>query len=249
MKPAFSPLFLPLALLAALLAAGAASADNDPRRVRDTGSPEWLYAVARLEIPGSRYSGGHRQHYRETCSATLLAGPTPEGRPLLLTAWHCLEYYNDLSRPLRVTLQTREGTTISREAFRLADGGGMHADWALLRLRGKLPNIALARLALAPGHADSARPVTMAGFSRDAGLGNGGAALTYDPECRITGVGRHSTATDCRAHKGASGGAVVQRDDAGRHVLAGVISEGDGAGYSGFVPVHRLRAAVTAHQR
>ncbi|NND69103.1 MAG: trypsin-like peptidase domain-containing protein [Halioglobus sp.] len=238
-----------LALILALLATGTASADTDTRKVRAPDGPAWLYAIAKLEIPGSRYADGRRQHHLETCSATLLADSTGGGRPLLLTAWHCLEFYNDLSRPLRVSIATSRGEALQREAYRLADGGGMHADWALLTLQGGLPDLPLARLALAPNPADLKIPVTMAGYSRDTGLGRRGAELTYDPGCRITQRQKHHTATDCRAHKGASGGAVVQLDAAGRSYLAGVISEGDGAGYSGFVPVTRFRAAVTAHQR
>lgn len=238
-----------IVLLAALSRVAVAAADADDRRVRGAEGPAWLYAVARLEIPGSRYVAGRRQHHLETCSATVLAADSSSGRPLLLTAWHCLEHYDDLSKPLRVALETSAGRTYRLEAYRLADGGGMHADWALLGLRGALPDLSRVGLALAPARADSARPVTMAGYSRDAGLGRLGVALTYDPDCRITAQARANTATDCRAHKGASGGAVVQQDAAGRSYLAGVISEGDGAGYSGFVPVTRFRGAVTAHSR
>ncbi len=234
-------------LLVALLLAGAAHADD--RVVRSADGPAWLYAVARLEIPGSRYVDGRHRHHLETCSATLLADPSSDGRPLLLTAWHCLEYYNDLSRPLRVSLETVAGEMLVRDAFRLADGGGMHADWALLGLRGRLPERSLPRLPLATQRENRERPVSMAGYSRDPGLGRNGTTLTWDPDCRITAQSRHSTATDCHAHKGASGGAVVQVDDAGRSYLAGVISQGDGAGYSGFVPVTRLRGAVAAFLR
>jgi len=236
----------PVALIA-LLIVGPADATDDSRRVRSADSPAWLFAVGRLEIPGSRYERGRRQHHTETCSATLLADSSEAGRPLLLTAWHCLEYYNDLSRPLTVTLKTQNGDTHQREVFRLADGGGMHADWALLGLRGALPDPALPRIALLRGDAKPGQSIVMAGFSRDPGLGEHGEALTYDPDCRITARARFNTATNCRAHKGASGGAVVQQDENHQSYLAGVISEGDGEGYSAFVPVAHFRSKLAAY--
>lgn len=233
--------------LVTLLFAGPAGAEDDTRQVRSADSPAWLFAVGRLEIPGSRYESGRRQHHTETCSATLLADSSEQGRPLLLTAWHCLEYYNDLSRPLTVTLNTQNGDTHTREVFRLADGGGMHADWALLGLRGALPDPALPRIALLRGDAKAGQSVVMAGFSRDPGLGRHGKTLTYDPDCRITALARFNTATNCRAHKGASGGAVIQHDENHQIYLAGVISEGDGDGYSAFVPVARFRSKLAAY--
>ena len=123
----------------------------------------------------------------------------------------------------------------------------MHADWALLGLRGALPDLAQPRLALLPGNATTDLAVMMAGFSRDPGPGMNGNALTYDPDCRITAQERFNTATDCRAHKGASGGAVIQRDANNQRYLAGVISQGDGEGYSAFVPVARFRSKLAAY--
>ncbi|MDP4918196.1 MAG: hypothetical protein NWR12_10785, partial [Haliea sp.] len=50
--------------------------------------------------------------------------------------------------------------------------------------------------------------------------------------------------TNCTAHKGASGGAVIQLGAQGEPLLSGIISEGDGAQDSRFVPVAVMRAAA-----
>jgi hypothetical protein len=87
----------------------------------------------------------------------------------------------------------------------------------------------------------------MAGYSRDQGIGEGGRRLSFDPACLITARAPASSASNCRAHKGASGGAVMQLSAAGTPLLSGVISEGDGAGLSTFVPVAAFRSAISLH--
>jgi hypothetical protein len=92
--------------------------------------------------------------------------------------------------------------------------------------------------------------VGMAGFSRDEGLGAGGAALTYDAACSVTGNHGSNISTDCIAYKGASGGPVTTLDERGQVRLSGVISQGDGAGISLFFPAHRFisRLEAQAHR-
>jgi hypothetical protein len=220
---------------------------NDSRLVQGNTSPAWLDAIVRLQVPGTRDLGGKRKHYLEDCSATLVSAYPKRRADTLITAWHCLEMYKNLGKSLTVTLTTNEGTDLTREVYRLADGGGMHADWAILRLYEAPPAGSVTALSIHPETADRDRPITMAGFSRDAGLGGGGEFLTFDPACRITAIEHNATATDCAAHKGSSGGAVVQISSSGTPLLAGVISQGNGDGYSSFVPVAHFRTVLEQH--
>ena len=45
----------------------------------------------------------------------------------------------------------------------------------------------------------------MAGYSRDQGIGEGGKRLSFDPACLVTARAPASSASNCRAYKGASG--------------------------------------------
>ena len=81
-------------------------------------------AVGKLQVPGQRYRNGHSSHYLEDCSATLVSNATQHNANTIITAWHCLELYNDLSKPILFTARATSGEPLEREAFRLADGGG-----------------------------------------------------------------------------------------------------------------------------
>ena len=232
-----------------LLAGGArAQVTVDTREIYSSAAPPWLRAVGRLAVPGSRYRDGNRQHLREDCSATLVTRSAGAAADTIVTAWHCLEHYNDLSRPIMFTLLAGvEAAPRSIEAYRLADGGGMHADWALLRLRQPVAAAAVAALEIQSGRADPGQLITMAGFSRDPGKGGGGTRLTFDPACLVTRLDVASSESNCLAYKGASGGAVVQQSVDGEPRFSGVISAGDGAGVSTFVPVTAFRGAIGLH--
>jgi trypsin-like peptidase len=219
----------------------------DPRRVYSSDAPDWLRAVGKLQVPGSRYEDGRRAHYREDCSATLVARHAGNSADTIVTAWHCLEFYNDLSKPILFTLPPGPGQGIDREVYRLADGGGMHADWAILRLYQPIPAQLVTAMTIHPSHADPGQPISMAGYSRDAGLGNNGKALTFDPDCLITRQTEAECDSDCVAHKGASGGAVVQLSAQGKPRFSGVISQGDGSSLSTFIPVAGFRSALNQH--
>ena len=233
----------------ALLQPLAAAADDDPRLVYAAGAPPWLRAVGRLRVPGVKFEQGRRSHYIEDCSATLVSRPGAERAATIVTAWHCLEYYADLSQRISFTLLHGSDEPIVSEAIRLADGGGMHADWAILRLLQPVPKARVAALAVHPHRADPVLPVSMAGYSRDAGKGGSGQRLTWDPRCNIIDQGKRSSDTDCTAFKGASGGAVVQSWGTEQARLSGVISQGDSAGLSTYVPVDGFRSALGRYLR
>ena len=236
-------------LLLLALAVSAGNASGDPRQAYSELSPAWLGAVGRLSVPGSRISDGRRAHQLEACSATLVGRGASPWADTIVTAWHCLEFYNDLSRPITFTLLPGRRGELTREAYRLGDGGGMDADWAILRLYRPVAAEEVAALPIGTGAADRARPVIMAGYSRDDRLGHGGRRLTYDPACRITAQTPARGDTDCRAHKGASGGAVIQLSPEGEPQFTGVISAGDGASTSIFVPVTHFGATLRQHLR
>jgi hypothetical protein len=222
---------------------------EDTRQVFSGDAMPWLRAVGRLQVPGQRHRDGHTSHYLEDCSATLVASPGRAEADTLLTAWHCLESYGDLSRPIVFTARTASGDRLEREARPLADGGSLHADWAILRLQRPVPARELPYLHPHPESLEPGRPVTMAGYSRDEALGQRGQVLTFDPDCAITDRRPGRADTDCMAFKGASGGAVVQVTGSGKPFLCGVISQGDGAGHSTYAPIQDFRGVLNRYLR
>jgi hypothetical protein len=214
-------------------------------------SPIWLQAVGKLQVPGIKYSQGHPRNHRENCSATLIARssngvPVSAVADTIITAWHCLEFYNDLSKTITFTLLYGTESSFSSEAVRVADGGSMQADWAVLRLLRAVPATEVAALGIHPGKANPLKPISMAGYSRN----NPQQRLSYDLDCGITSQPeKGSSASNCNALKGSSGGAVIQLSSAGEAMLTGIISQGDSQNLSLFVPVDAFRRALNASLR
>ena len=233
---------LSLGLSAAVSAAPAAG----ERRLPVAGdAPPWLRAVGRLNIPTSRREDGRRRHYDERCSGTLLAAPDAErAARFVVSAWHCLEYYTDLSRDIRFEIRAADGRLLRPLARAVADGGSMGADWALLELDPPIPADHSTGAVLDTSTVRAGALLAMAGYSGDPGLGAGGERLTYDPACRLTGASGADRLTDCQAYKGASGGGAFR---GGR--LVGVLSRGDSRGRSIYVPAARFSVAVTRRLR
>jgi hypothetical protein len=237
----------------ALMSLPAAAAEPaqilDSREIYTSSAPGWLRAVGKLRVPGSTYLDGKKAHLQEDCSATLVTGKAGREADTIVTAWHCLVNYSDLSRPIVFALLPEHEGGLQREAYRLTDGGGMHADWAILRLTLPIAPGDANALLINPGPANPVKTISMAGYSRDSGRGDHGKRLTFDPACVITAVGPATSDSNCLAHKGASGGAVVQLSGNGIPLFSGVISEGDSAGLSTFVPVGIFRGAIGHHLR
>jgi hypothetical protein len=223
--------------------------DVDPREIYGNKAPRWLQAIGKLQVPGSTYENGRRAHLLEDCSATLVTSRQGIKADTIITAWHCLANYNDLSRPIQFVLVAGQTQEIEREAFRLADGGGMHADWAILRLKIPIAAADVTALLIHPDRATAVHTISMAGYSRDSELGDHGNRLTYHPDCLITVAARDVNDSNCVAYKGASGGAVVQLSETGTPWFSGVISQGDSVGLSRFVPVDVFRNAINLHIR
>lgn len=187
-------------------------------------------SIGQLFIPAVRYEEGYARHIDEQCSATLVADGRRATSRHVLSAWHCLEDYRDLSRP--VIFQAADGQRLV--ANLVASGGAMHADWALLRLRRALPE----PLPLLAGTDGRTGLLRMAGFPRRASPRR----LTLTSGCRVTGQDGADLRTDCVLQKGASGGATL--NDGPSPALIGVISRGDGMTQSIFVPVARFYARI-----
>lgn len=194
----------------------------DPRRFYSTDSPGWLRTVGKLTVPGYKYQNGDRLHHVQHCTATLLSST------IILSGWHCLEHYNDLSMDIVFTLAHRR-----RIAIRLTDGGGMQADWALLKLNKPINTRHVKTLPVATRSLASSRakPLTMAGYSHDSDLAASSQNLSYHTDCEILGDEIYRVATNCVAYKGASGGPVVYREK-----IIGVVSVGDSMRLSYFTP-------------
>jgi len=204
----------------------------EPLQVYDDADPPWLAAVGRLSVPGHRFDEtGEKLHHREDCSATLIA---PN---LILSAWHCLEHYRDLSREITFTLP-HSGATVVRTARRVASGGGMRADWALLRLDSGVLSVQPARVAAEFAPAKGAE-IGLAGYS-----GGLSAPLKWRADCRVTAVEAHRVGVDCPARKGASGGPVFKDG-----LVLGVVSAGDGETITYYAPSTLFDATLRRHRR
>lgn len=206
-----------------------------------------LRSVGRLLVPGVRYRQGHAEHFDERCSATLVSNRRDEARSdLILSAWHCIEHYRDLSR--RLVYESSQG--IRKEARILASGEGMHADWLLLRLAepmihptyiGLGPSTSKDQSKIgAPRRNAALQPLMMAGYPRAAGTDL--RVLETAVGCMGTGRDGLDISSNCVLQKGASGGAVFAFG--GAYAFLGVVSRGDGESQSIYVPLERFRRQI-----
>lgn len=193
-------------------------------------------SVGRLIVPAVRYRDGYARNYREQCSGTLIsAAQSKRESDLVISAWHCLEDYRDLSRPL--VFVNPEGER--REARVLVSGGSMRDDWALLRLSAPLSD----PTTIAPDAnrtVPRGRAVTMAGYPRQDGSEISRPQVRA--RCAITAQRDGDTESDCILRVGASGGGVFGVD--AEETYLGVISRGDSSSLSIFVPYSRFAAKL-----
>ncbi len=210
----------------------------------------WLNAVGRLTVPGKQWRNNEWQHHIENCSASLLRMRRQTGslvnrsnRTLparyILSAWHCLENYSDLSKD--IVFELPNGTV--RTARSVVSGGGMNADWVLLKL--DLPISAGESFALHTSALPITEPlqISMVGYSISAEAQGAESPLSYDARCKVTSVSPGLIATNCRVSKGASGGAVVVRRNSD-YLLTGAVSTGDSEAQSFYVPISAFASAL-----
>ncbi len=204
-------------------------------------SPNWLAAVGRLSVPSQQWIAGDWQHRTEHCSATVLHRDSASRAQYLLSAWHCVEHYRDLSHDIRFQLP---GSEALHKARLVTSGGSMEADWALLKLQRPLPLADQNWTNLAYGNtSDEHQFMTMAGYSSGPTFPEGQAPLSYHSGCRMLSAETARVATNCFARKGASGGPVVI-DLGGRPHLIGVVSGSDRQGRSYFAPIDLFAAVL-----
>jgi hypothetical protein len=207
-------------------------------------SPAWLGAVGKLTVPGKQWSDGDWHHLSEHCSATLLRRRADKQAAYLLSAWHCIEHYRDLSYDITFELP---GSSLVRRARLVDSGGSMAADWALLKLVQAVPTTTVTSMVIpAKTPAVTNQPMIMAGYSSGP-LGKLGAApLSYDSHCQILEERAALVTTDCQASKGASGGPVISGLGDNMQLL-GVVSSGDGGSRSLYVPITVFAGALRQH--
>ena len=198
---------------------------------RSTSLERSISAVGQLLVPAIRYENGYARHYNERCSATAVAEGNGEAL-YLLSAWHCLEDYRDLSRPLLFELSSGFQSPVRV----VASGDSMLSDWVLLRLQAPAPSSA----GIAEETSAEGSELIMAGYPRDHSAADAGPVTVL---CQQSGKDNKDWSSDCVLQKGASGGAVFNPDGE----ILGVISRGDGESVSIFVPVNRFRNRLTRY--
>ena len=194
---------------------------------------DWHGAVIKLAIPVTRQIDGERRHLTEDCTGTIIqAAPVK-----ILTAWHCFDGMDDLSRPGRARITGKWYPTRLTE-----HGASMARDWALLELPSNSPtDLVSIDVDTGEGTLASGTALTMAGFSGDQALGELGQVLTWDSDCTLIAYVERRGQTDCRAFKGASGGPVLLARGGG-WVVIGVISAKSAAGMTLFTPASQFRS-------
>lgn len=212
-----------------------AVAGDDPRLLAQDYPADWQRSVVKLKVPVSRMVEGRRHTFTEDCTGTIVSTAPPR----ILSAWHCFDGYDDLSRPPAMLLDG-----VWEETRLIASGGSMAADWALLSFPPDLlAGRSLAALPIAIGPLLPGSTLILAGFSGDAALGEEGQMLTYDPSCTVGLVERHRAASNCLAYRGASGGPALQWVD-GQMAVAGVLSGKNAEGTRFLVPARMFASAV-----
>lgn len=209
-----------------------ASEAEFPRQRFDAKSPKWMANVANIEVPAIKYEQGRARHYIEYCSGTLLKSAKTSQPRFMISAWHCVEHYQDLSRDLTVYFPHSQSRHKAYRARLVDSGGSISSDWALLKLSDSPSSAHLAGLTLMT--TDINQPATAAGFAL--ALPNGRQHLSFDDSCEANGENEW---TRCTTSKGASGGPIVQIHQSMAGIV-GVISQGDSQAFTISFPSARL---------
>ena len=238
-------------LILFILLSVAATLHAEPRQLHDSAAPTWMASVGKLKVPGQKWIAGESHNFEEICSATLLA-KTGAGKAshaahssrYVISAWHCLEYYKDLSKVISFSLPDSD---IERSAALVISGGSMSADWALLRLDQPIAIDTNVVLWTEPASVGKTT-LTSAGYSRDLTAADGARLLSYHRDCVVTAIAPAMVTTNCRAAKGASGGPMIAEVN-GEARLLGVLSTGDGEAISLYIPSDQFARRVAPYLR
>jgi len=180
-------------------------------------------SVVPIKVPLLRLTEGYHSHHIEDCSGTLLATePT-----LILTAWHCFDGGQDLTTPAKAQLS---GQWVPLK--KIASGGSMAADWALLQVASDKPiqqmkGLGLVSRAPVAGAAETGMTtaVSVAGYRKQGTTttATAGRKLVIDQNCDVIERSEAWLVTSCDAEAGSSGGPAVAVTPQGL-VVTGVIS-------------------------
>ena len=129
-----------------------------------------------------------------------------------------------------------KGNIISRIAYRRSNGGGMHADWAILKLDKEVKRSEVKPIEYLIPDISVGDSISIAGYAKDKNSAGNRFDLNYG-ECKVTEIATDIRLSDCTAVKGNSGGAVMRKIDQYNFGLAGIISEGNERNISSFVPI------------
>ncbi len=187
----------------------------DPRMVADENAPEWMNAVGKLTVPG--FEGKNVTN----CTASLVSDNENNDSNILTTAGHCVRDWISASGrksgPAIFKMKTKDGRVIEKRVKAIINMKNTPQDYAILELEEVVKNSDVKPLVVSKWQHhklmrnEKINPVaTMAGYSRDAGMGAKGENLTYHEGCDLANVsGGVTTSTTCHAYPGASGGPTV----------------------------------------
>ena len=172
---------------------------------------DWRASLVALRVATSRRVKGTLRHHWEDCSGAIIdVDPVT-----VLTAWHCFDGYNDLSKPPMVKLNNHWHSGRLRQT-----GQGMHADWAIVTVAGAHGSPSL--LADTSGNY-----LRLGGQIIIAGFAQGEQALPRKllvrKHCTIDRIGSQWSSSRCDSQQGLSGGPVLVHDGSTMRII-GVIS-------------------------
>ena len=230
-----------------LLCSGSIAAQaTDPRMPLPAHTGQWQRAMGQLQVPITRIEKGRRRHFAEHCSATSV---TPGPYPVFLTAWHCLDGYDSLLKPILLMIGQREPVRLRL----LETGGSMAADWALLKADEPIED--LHWIPLNKDRLQIGTKVSAVGFSpasNKSGDAKDGPStrrqLLIHAECEVINASSSPAISNCVARPGASGGAILSRSHSGSIRLSGVISAGDSESVVLYHPTAALFGRVESLQ-
>jgi len=175
--------------------------------------------VVAIEVPSEKREAGRTRHFIERCSGTLLQNADNKRPDLILTAWHCVENYSDLSKHIQIRFPHAVAPLQALFARIYRSGDSITSDWALLRLVSPVPDAGLLGLSLSLRKEN--QPAYALGFAGE--LRQGRSSLSFDADCNWS---QSNLWQSCQSSKGSSGGPLVQVHSDEAYVV-GVISQGD----------------------
>ncbi len=194
---------------------------NDTRKIVSSKSPEWTQSIGRLIIP-TKFEFIDKKRYKtnyKKCSASLVNIDSLTNTKVIITASHCLSKYKQKAGNLKFIIKAKNNKMIHRRATVIVDSHYNNkklntiSDYAILILDKSISSAEVKPFYIEAIDFSTIEKAykysfaSLAGFSSD--IGDYGAKLTYDPNCKLKYYSKTYGASDCSGFKGASGGPVV----------------------------------------